>query len=245
MKLDQLQKNIVTLGFNDDRRFMYSGGEDQCVRIWDMRGTKMKASRQMMAGASVNCATLHPNQVELFVGDQDGTVYRWDIANEKQEKFVIDQNNPSAIRSLTINSEGTIMAAVTSNGTCQIWSLTGSFGEKMAHTQLINRILFNAHKRYALKCLFSPDMTLLATTSADGSAKIWRTADFSCQCELKDNHQSWVWDCAFTSDSQYLITVSSDGKGRLWSVDNGEMKKEYPGHQKAVTCLAFDDRPAR
>jgi WD40 repeat protein len=37
MKLDQLQKNIVTLGFSDDRHFMFSGGEDHCVRIWDMR----------------------------------------------------------------------------------------------------------------------------------------------------------------------------------------------------------------
>lgn len=37
MKLDQLQKNIVTLGFSEDRQFMYSGGEDHSVRIWDMR----------------------------------------------------------------------------------------------------------------------------------------------------------------------------------------------------------------
>ena len=93
------------------------------------------------------------------------------------------------------------------------------------------RATFNAHKRYALKCLFSPDMTLvniissikrksnrnlififitislLATTSADGTAKIWRTSDFTCQYELKhDRLQNWVWDCAFTSDSVYLIT---------------------------------------
>ncbi|WAQ97447.1 LST8-like protein [Mya arenaria] len=28
---------------------------------------------------------------------------------------------------------------------------------------------------------------------------------------------------------------------RLWSVDTGEVKKEYSGHQKAVVCLAFRD----
>ena len=37
MKLDGLQKNIVTLGFSDDKTFMFSGGEDHCVRVWDMR----------------------------------------------------------------------------------------------------------------------------------------------------------------------------------------------------------------
>lgn len=97
-----------------------------------------------------------------------------------------------------------------------------------SQTLLIKRTNFLAHKRYGLKCLFSPDMTyvntfiflirnlnkshlsitsLLATTSADGTAKIWRTSDFSCQYELKhDRLQNWVWDCAFTSDSVFLIT---------------------------------------
>ena len=104
---------------------------------------------------------------------------------------------------------------------------------------------------------------LLATTSADGTAKIWRTSDFNCQYELKhDRLQNWVWDCAFTSDSLYLVTgllnlwafrctflnwilVCSDGKGRLWSTDTGTVEKEYIGHQKPATCLAFDDRPPR
>jgi G protein beta subunit-like protein len=63
MKLDQLQKNIVTLGFSDERHFMFSGGEDHCVRIWDMRAAKTKAHRQISVGAAVNCVTLHPNQV--------------------------------------------------------------------------------------------------------------------------------------------------------------------------------------
>jgi G protein beta subunit-like protein len=49
--------------------------------------------------------------------------------------------------------------------------------------------------------------SLLATTSADGTAKIWRTSDFACQYELKhDRLQNWVWDCAFTSDSLFLVT---------------------------------------
>ena len=47
---------------------------------------------------------------------------------------------------------------------------------------------------------------LLATTSADTSVKIWRTADFSLMTELKEPNQRWVWDCAFSGDSQYIIT---------------------------------------
>ncbi len=34
-----------------------------------------------------------------------------------------------------------------------------------------------AHKRYTLKCKFSPDSTMLVTASADQTAKVWRTTD--------------------------------------------------------------------
>lgn len=53
---------------------------------------------------------------------------------------------------------------------------------------------------------------LLATTSADGTAVIWKTADFSKLTELKENTQRWVWDCAFSGDSQYIITGKSPNK---------------------------------
>ena len=32
-----ISKNVTCLGFYDDGRFMYSGGEDCNARIWDLR----------------------------------------------------------------------------------------------------------------------------------------------------------------------------------------------------------------
>lgn len=47
---------------------------------------------------------------------------------------------------------------------------------------------------------------LLVTTSADQTARVWKTADFSLVQELKTEAQRWVWDVAFSADSQYVIT---------------------------------------
>lgn len=41
------------------------------------------------------------------------------------------------------------------------------------------------------------------------------------------------------------LLVCSDGKGRLWSTETGAIAKEYVGHQKPATCLAFEDRTYR
>lgn len=54
---------------------------------------------------------------------------------------------------------------------------------------------------------------LLATTSADQTAKIWNTVDFSLMQELKQEHQRWVWDAAFSADNQYLFTGKFIYKG--------------------------------
>lgn len=47
---------------------------------------------------------------------------------------------------------------------------------------------------------------LLVTTSADQTARVWKTADFSLVQELKTEAQRWVWDLAFSADSQYILT---------------------------------------
>lgn len=89
--------------------------------------------------------------------------------------------------------------------------------------------------------------SLLVTTSADGTARIWKTTDFTLWRELRietkmtNKKVPWVWDAAFSADSQYLFTASSDGYARLWKLDTKEIEREYIGHQKAITSLAFRD----
>ena len=55
--------------------------------------------------------------------------------------------------------------------------------------------------------------SILATCSADKSAKIWNTTDFSILFTLSEDFPSappsfhnWFWDCAFTRDSSHLLT---------------------------------------
>lgn len=84
---------------------------------------------------------------------------------------------------------------------------------------------------------------MLATSSGDQTAKIWRTSDFSRSiAELPCKR--WVWDIAWTcSHSEYLFTASSDGIIKLWNVkeDASELAREFNGHQKPVTALALAD----
>ncbi|GBL99997.1 Target of rapamycin complex subunit lst8 [Araneus ventricosus] len=262
-------KNFTAVGFQEEGRWMYTGSEDNSARVWDLRTRTLQCQRLFNAGAPVNCVCLHPNQSELYIGDQNGAIYLWDLRlgdeqSSKKPFFKVSEPHVS-IQYIHIDAEGTFMAAVDNKGNCYIFLLSYR-GSESSHARPIRHLKFQAHETYALKCKFSPDSTLLVTTSADCSAKVWRTADLNLlpsslvtdpsyennniewkkirptpMIELRDNNQRWVWDLAFSADSQYLFTASSDNLARLWCIAKGEVKREYSGHSKALTALAFKD----
>ncbi|KAG7156945.1 Target of rapamycin complex subunit lst8-like [Homarus americanus] len=223
-----VSKNVTALGFQEDGKWMFTGGEDCTAKIWDLRSYNLHVSRIFQVSTPVNCACLHPNQAELFVGDQSGVIHIWDVKTEHNEQL-----------SIAIDPEGTYMAAVNNKGKVYVWRLSGGTGETPITLTPTRSLL--AHNNYALKVKFSPDSTMMVTTSADHTARIWKTADFSQMTELSDSSQRWVWDVAFSADSQHIITGSSDNTARLWSVETGEIKREYSGHQKTISAIAFKD----
>ena len=66
------------------------------------------------------------------------------------------------------------MACITNKGNCHVYDLKTLEGKTLATP----KTTINAHKRYGLKCKFSPDSSMLATSSADQTTKLWRTMDF-------------------------------------------------------------------
>eukprot|EP00795_Rhopilema_esculentum_P009054 gene9054-16700_t len=281
---DGISKNVTAVGFQEDGKWMFTGGEDCSVRIWDLRSRSLQCQHIFQVNSPVNTVVLHQNQGELIVGDQSGAIHMWDLRTDHNEHLIPEPD--VAIQSISIDREARFMAAVNNKakrltlkwfkaqspmsswtfkdawshakvngnneefeifsefqGDCYVWRLSGGSDENPTVFHPEDKI--PSHKKYGLKCLFSPDSTLLATCSADATLKVWRTTDFSLLTTLPDPSQRWVWDCAFSEDSHYIITASSDGIGRLWNTDKSEVIREYSGHQKAIVCLAFRDaRPS-
>lgn len=88
LNYESVPKNITSLGFQENGKWMYTGGEDCKARIWDLRATNLPASKYYNTLAPVTCVRLHPNQGELFIGDQSGTIHRWDMKTDNNERWV-------------------------------------------------------------------------------------------------------------------------------------------------------------
>ena len=67
---------------------------------------------------------------------------------------------------------------------------------------------FTGHSGILRQVAFSPDSQLLATSSAEGTVKLWRVADRALVKTL--THPAGVTSVAFSRDGQWLVTGSYD-----------------------------------
>ncbi|CAI5959542.1 unnamed protein product [Closterium sp. NIES-65] len=148
MSYDGHTNNVTAVGFQCDGRWMYSGSEDGTVKIWDLRAPLLyqrdyesRAAvntvvlhpnqtdlipiivRDYESRAAVNTVVLHPNQTELISGDQNGNIRVWDLtANACSCELVPEVD--TAIRSVAVMWDGSMVVAANNKGTCFVWRLT-------------------------------------------------------------------------------------------------------------------------
>mmetsp|Transcript_21950 Transcript_21950/g.43600 ORF Transcript_21950/g.43600 Transcript_21950/m.43600 type:complete len:306 (+) Transcript_21950:3-920(+) len=223
--------NVTSVGFQKDRKWMFTGSEDGTVKIWDIRSPGHQRNYRCKAG--INTLALHPNQGEIISGDEDGNIRVWDLTTNSCSYHLDVTDGKSPVRSLTVASDASLVVAANNRGTVMVWRL-GKGNFDLAHK-------IDAHNTYCLKCVLSPDVKWLATASADKTVKIWNVEKNFALEKVITGHQSWVWDCSFSADSAYLVTASSDKTARLWDLKTGEQILEYKGHVKALTSVALND----
>ncbi len=85
---------------------------------------------------------------------------------------------------------------------------------------------------------FSPDGSLLASGSANGHVRLWRTDDGSLLHDL-EGHSDDVRSVTFAPNGDRLASASEDGTVRIWSVRDGSLLKTIDGLIERVFRVIF------
>ena len=91
------------------------------------------------------------------------------------------------------------------------------------------KVVFEGHTDSVSSVAFSPDGQTLASTSWDGTIRLWdpHTAQLK---SLIIGHRDIVNSIVFSPDAQTLASASRDKTAKLWDPDTGQLKKTLTEH---------------
>ncbi|MEZ5400115.1 MAG: c-type cytochrome domain-containing protein [Bryobacteraceae bacterium] len=101
------------------------------------------------------------------------------------------------------------------------------------------KITIQGHTDCVYGLAFSPDGTMLATSSYDKLIKLWNPATGAAIRTLKD-HIDAVYAVEFTRDGKRLISGGADRSVKIWDVASGQRSYTLSEAADAVTTLAVD-----
>ena len=86
---------------------------------------------------------------------------------------------------------------------------------------------------------FSASGDLLASASADMSAKLWDMATFACTKTLRGHDHSLSAVIFSPLGSDIVFTCSRDQTVKCWEVSTGYCTRTFSGHSEWVRCLSI------
>jgi WD40 repeat protein len=226
------QKTVREVSFHPTEERLATVSDDGTVKIWNYNGE----SRQTLAlhQARVDAVAYSPDGQFLVTGGDDKQVIVWD-SNGTPVQTINDF--PSAISHLNFTTAGqwlapgTWLAIAMDDGTVEIWRF-----EPDGPTLSPSDITLNGHSDEVTAVQFSPDGTLIITTSVDGTTNVWNR--FGQELYTLKGHEGRINNLALNQDSSLLATSSNDGTAKLWKLDS-PYQYILSNHSDSIHSISF------
>jgi WD40 repeat protein len=214
--LEGHSRTINAFMFDANGRFLYSGGDDGLINVWDL--TSGKNTKTINNGSPVYCFSQLGNTRMIFVGDRAARIKVYSLTSYRVVKTM--DGHADMVNTLDISRNGRYMISGSNDKTARIW--------EMKTAKELRKLQVDCWKVTAAN--FSDDSKYAITGCNDGSVKIWEVATGKLlgQVEATGNN---VREADFLAGTTDRIVVASYLRGsqdfgvRIW---NTGIKPETP-----------------
>lgn len=178
--------------------------------------------------------------IALVTGSADRTVKFWDI--ESKDDDSVHPTSPMVVHTRTLQMTDDVVAVRYSHSTDPykrlVFISTLDCTIKIFFDDSLKLFLsLYGHKLPALAIDASDDDTILASSGADKTVKIWGL-DFGDTHKTLHGHEDSVTEVRFVKRTHNFFTASKDGTVRFWDGDRFEQILLLSGHGAEINCLA-------
>ena len=175
-------------------------------------------------------------RTKLFFSPDERWLLIWH-QDKIQVMSIVNKNRSTVVRA----HEGGVGYVAFMPDSAGILTASDSYGDRTIRLSTLlphagGRILFGHTKHVTMAAFFS-DGTRLATSSHDGTIRIWEVASRTKLTALE--HGVPVESLAISRDGQRIVSGGQDGSVVLWNAASGERLGLFSGHSAPVLTLDF------
>ena len=218
--------NCLSLDLSDDGTFVSAGHSDGAVRVWNVLGDPLTAA--LPHAAAVPFVGFLRESRRLLTADSEGMIRIWELT--------------TAGRSTWPSSRYTWMSEFSPDGR-RIALASGAAsppytGQATVLDSVTGEVLLPPlrHGESVRFVSYTPDGKLIATSSRDGSARLWDAASGEPVSGELRHTAGAVQRLAFSPDGRRLLTFSADvpANATLWEVPSGRRIAALPQTESAL-----------
>jgi len=203
--------------FSQDTSLMAAGFAESYIRIWSLKGEKLRGMRSDFSPSSIK----DPASLNKVREKNAGTTRK--LIGHSGPVYSVDFDPISGS-----SAPPKYLLSSSADATVRLWSMD----------TLTNVVAFRGHENPVWDVKWSPMGVYFATGSRDKTARLWSTDRTLC-LRIYAGHLGDVDCVGFHPNSLYLATGSSDWTARLWDVQRGSSVRVFIGHQGPVSSLAL------
>lgn len=203
-------EGVTSTRFSDDMSLLAAGSEESVVRVWSLKGERLRGLRSDYEAGSV----------------KDGEFCRLDFGEERRVETRLIVSFSSSFISLLLSPSPTSLPFLspTASSLKKIREKPGSPMRKLiGHSGPVYSLSFSP-----LTGSSAPPKHLLSS-SQDGSVRLWSLESFSALAAYK-GHQEPVWDVEWGPMGVYFATGSRDRTARIWGTERSGALRIMVGH---------------